>query len=214
MENCTVNLYGRVEFGHIFVIAGASPLSGNSFKINFTDGGTEIPLTIFVNLRLKEIVLNSFLNAQWLETSKTSIPFLSRGSSFKLYILIGDSKFHIAINGQNVCEYHHYTPVENIRSIVASGDLEEITQVDHRRAFPSFWPPSAEDFPGVAFSSDVPYEFSPGSLIVMKMRVTGSPSGKFYIRFNERATERQLFHVNPRFADRVVVVNTMIDNIE
>lgn len=214
METCTLNLYGRVEIGHIFVIAGASPLSGSNFKINFTDGGTEIPLTIFVNLRLKEIVTNSFLNSHWGETSKTSLPSISRGSYFKFYILIGDSKFHIALNGQSVCTYNHLTSVENIKSITVSGDLEEITQIDHRRAFPSFWPPSSEDFQSVAFSSDVPCEFVPGSLMVMKMRVTGSPSGKFYIRFNERGTERQLFHVNPRFADRVVVVNTMVDCIE
>lgn len=208
-----MNLYGRVEIGHIFVIAGASPLSGNSFKINFTDGGTEVPLTIFANLRLKEVVTNSFLNSNWQHTLKSSAS-LSRGSYFKFYILIGDSKFHIALDGQNVCEYNFFTSVENIKAITVSGDLQEITQIDHRRVFPTFWPPSAEDFQAVAFSSDVPYEFAPGSLMVMKMRVTGSPKGKFYIRFNERGTEKQLFHINPRFAERVVVVNTMVDCIE
>lgn len=217
MASCTVNLFGRVEFGHIFSIICKPLADCKNFKINFTDGGVEIPFTIFVNARLKEIVMSSFLNSEWRESVKVKIGQIDSfvpGTSFKFYILASEKKFHVAFNEQHLSDFSYHTSVESIRSVQISGDLERITQVDHRRAFPSAWPPIQEDFETVSFSSDVPFEFSPGSLIVLKMRVTGAPNGSFFIRFNERGTKKQLFQFNPRFANRTVVVNTMTDSLK
>ena len=218
MASCTVNLFGRVEVGHIFSINCKPLVDCNNFKINFTDGGDDIPFTIFVNLRLKEIVMNSFLKSEWRESRKESIKVLTdsfpAGASYKFYVYASDLKFYVALNGHHLCHFNYLTDVESIRSIQISGDLEKITQVDHRRAFPLAWPQIQQDFETVAFSSDVPYEFSPGSLIVLKMRVWGAPNGSFFIRFTDRGTEKQLLQFNPRFANRIVVVNTMTDSLK
>lgn len=216
MENslCTVNLYGRVEFGHILSVAGKTTSSCKNFKINFTDGGEEIPLTIFFNLRLREIVLNSFLNSQWRETFKYDIDSMGVGEDFRVYVLVSEEKFHVALNDKHLCYYQHQAPVDAIRTVLVSGDLEKITQVDHRRTYPSPWPPIQENFPTASFSSDVPYEFLPGTVIVLKMKPSGSSDGSFFIRFNDRGTKKQLFHFNPRFAQRVIVVNTMTDSLK
>lgn len=215
MASCTVNLFGRLEIGHVFSII-CKPLDNcNNFKINFTDGGVDIPLTIFVNWRLKEIVMNSFLNSEWSESMKVQIDnsiFLD--VPLKFFILASDKKFHVALNSRHLCDYCYVATVDSIRSIQISGELEKITQVDHRRAFPSAWPPIVNDIDDVAFSSDVPYEFSPGSLIVLKMRVMGSPNGAFFIGFTDRGSERQLLQFNPRFANRIITVNTMNDSMK
>lgn len=213
MENCTVNLFGRVEFGHIFCIGGTSSANCTNFKINFTDGGSEIPFTVFFNLRLREVVMSSFLNSEWRETFKYDLISVNPGDPFRLYIIVTEEKFHVALNDKHLCDYLHQTAPDNIKSIRLTG-LEKVTQVDHRRFYPTPWPPIHENFDTVAFSSDVPYEFLPGAVIVLRMRLTGSSSGSFFIRFNERGTKKQVFHFNPRFAERVVVVNTMNDSSE
>lgn len=210
-----MNLFGRVEIGHVFSIAATPSEVCRNFKINFTDGAADFPLTIFVNLRTHEIVLNSFLNGEWQEPTKADTFLINLGEPFKCYVLICEEKLHIALNDRNLCEYPHQTSIENIKCVQVSGDLEKITAIDHRRSFPTPWPPIQEDISTVAFSSDVPYEFTPGSLIVLKMRLSGIPSGSFFIRFNERATKKQLFHFNPRFEKRpVIVVNCMNDSLE
>lgn len=214
MATCDVNLFGRVQIGHIFAIICKPIANCKNFKINFTDGGSEIPLTIFVNLRLNEIVLNSFINFEWRESYNVKISSFDTGGSFKIYVLTSDTKFHVALNEREKCSYSYCTSVDSIKSIQISGELERVIQVDHRRAFPSAWPPIQNDYDTASFSSHVPYLFSPGSLIVLKMRASGDPKGQFTIRFNERGNERQLLQLNPRFADRVFVVNTMTDALK
>jgi hypothetical protein len=110
--------------------------------------------------------------------------------------------------------YRYQTTLGSVRHVKVSGDLEKITQMDHRRSYPSPWPPIQEDIESTAFSSDVAHQFTPGSVVVIKMMVLGASDGSFFIRFNERATKKQLFHLNPRFADKIVVVNCMNDSLE
>lgn len=214
MASCSVNLYGRVDFGHILVIAGTSSLNCKTFKVNFTNGESEIPFTIFVNLRLPEIVMNSFLDGEWKDSVKSNKFNIKAGEPFKIYIFASDSKFHIAVNGEDFSTYKYQTSLYHIKCVKVSGDLEKVTQIDHRRAYPSAWPIVQEDLATVAFSCDTPHNFAPGSIIVLKMILSGSRDGNFFIRFNDRATKKQLFHFNPRFADRIVVVNCMNDSLE
>lgn len=215
MESCTVNLFGLVDLGHVFSIVVSPSEVCRNFKINFTDGAADIPLTIFVNKRINKIVLNSFLNGEWRESMDVESFITIAGEPFKFYVLVSEEKFHIALNDQNLCNYSHQTSVNSVRCIMISGDLEKIIAIDHRRSYPTPWPPIQEDISSAAFSSDVPYEFTPGSLIVLKMRLSGKPNGSFFIRFNERATKKQLFHFNPRFEKRpYIAVNSMNDSLE
>lgn len=215
MASCAVNLIGRVKLGHILVIAGTTKADCWNFKVNLTNNEAEIPFSIFVNLRMKEIVMASFVNSEWSKSVKSNIPaVIKSGEPFKIYILVTDDKFHVALNENFLFDYEHRSDLNIISKVKVSGDLEKITQVDHRRAFPTPWPPIQEDLSSVAFSSDVPYNFAPGSVIVMRMVVSGASGGSFFIRFNERATKKQLFHFNPRFEERTVVINCMNDSLE
>lgn len=214
MASCSVNLYSRVEFGHILVIGGTTSSNGTTFKVNFTNGDGEIPFTIFVNLRLKEIVLNTFSAGEWKESVRSNKFEIKPGEPFQIYMFAGESKFHIALNGENFSEYKYQTSLHHIKSIKVTGDLEKVTQIDHRRAFPTPWPPVQEDFSSIGFSCDTPQRFVPGSIIIMRMIVTGSINGNFFIRFNDRASKKQLFHFNPRFQERLIIVNCMNDSLE
>ena len=213
MAECLVNLYSRVEFGHILVIAGTSLPACNNFKITLKDEN-DISLVIFVNMRMMEFVMNSFIGEQWGEALKLNAEGkIEPGDPFKFYIFVSDNNYHISLNQRHLCSYKKPQNA-NIKSVGVIGELQKITQIDHRTVYPLSWPPIQEDLATVAFSSDVPYQFVPGSVIVLKMSVSGASGGSFFIRFNDRATKKQLFHLNPRFFERVIVVNSMNDNLE
>lgn len=216
MTSCKVNLIGRVEFGHVLVVAGKIAKDCNNFNVNLTsENEKEVGLTIFANVRTSQIVLNSFLNSSWRESIKfENVSALESDNAFKFYILAADDSLHIALNDKHLCKYPLQTKTVNIKSVNVSGELEKITQIDHRKIFPIPWPPVFDDLTSTAFSSDSPYQFTPGSVIVIKMKVTGSPKGSFFIRFNEKASKRQLFHFNPRFGEEIIVVNCQNDLLQ
>lgn len=215
MASCEVNLLGCFEVGHVLVITAKTTDDCKNFKLNFTNGGLDFPLTIFVNLRLNEIILNSFLDNAWRESMRCEVQDLHlTPGEFRFYILATEEKLHIALNDAHLCQYEHQASVDSIRTIKVSGDLFKVTQVDHRRVYPSAWPMKQERIEPAAFSAEVPMEFFPGVVITMTMRVTGSSSGSFFVVFYDRATERQLLHVNPRFANKAVVINSMNEKLE
>lgn len=83
---------------------------------------------------------------------------------FRFYILIGDSKFHIAINNHPFCTYKFRMPVEEIRTVQLDYDLQVLTQMDHRSIFPSPIPPIQCDDNRNVFSNDVPKLFKQGKI--------------------------------------------------
>lgn len=88
---------------------------------------------------------------------------LFSGEIFKFYILIGDQKFHIAVNNQQFCTYNFRLPPESIRTVQLEYDLQFVTQVDHRSVFPSPHPPVQFDDARNIFSNDVPKPFNYGN---------------------------------------------------
>lgn len=210
MFSCSVNLIGQFSFGQVLVIGGEMKDDCNNFKINLCDKGDDIPLSIFVNFKTNEIVINSYLNSAWIGDSlRISTSQFTLSKIFSFYILASDKQFHISFNDQQLGSFGFQPSIENVRIY---GDLERINQMDHRTVFPIAWPLLQENINQEnVFSHDVPVEFRPGCAIIIKMIVSGSPEGKFHIGFTDRATRRQLFHFNPRFGDNTIVVNSKND---
>lgn len=214
MASCSVNFHSSLEFGQTLFIGGTTSRNSSNFKITLTTvGEDEIALKIFVNLWKKKISLSSFLDSRWDESSDSSLDAMKAGEPFKISIFVGDGKFHVAYNGEHLNVYDFKTSLTRIQDVRVSGDLEKITQVDHRSCYPTAWPPIQQDLETIGFSSDVPHKFKPGSVIVLRMIVTGSTDGSWFIRFNEFGTKKQLFHFNPRFAERLIIVNCMSDSL-
>lgn len=93
------------------------------------------------------------------------------GEIFKFYILIGDSKFHIAINDKAYCKYDFRMPVEEIRTIQLDYDLQLVTQIDHRSTYPNPFPPIQCEDSRCIFSNDVPSKFRPGKTFIIDLKL-------------------------------------------
>lgn len=212
MECCSVELFASVELGHSFVIGGKATPGAKSFEINFC--GEKDEINVIIDIANKRAVVKTKEDDLWGGSEEVKLHCLESGGRFKLSSIVSEFKLKMTLNGTHVIDYPCMTMIPKLRKVKVSGDLEFVNQVDHRRVFPSAWPPLSDDLDHITFSSDVPYQFSPGSVIVLRMGLLGSPKGAFFIRFNEHASKRQLVQFNPRFKDKIVSVNSMNDSLE
>lgn len=88
------------------------------------------------------------------------------GETFKIYILVGDQRFHIAINDEPYCTYTFRMPLETIRTIQITRDIQSVVQIDHRSVYPTSIPAIQVDDNNIEFSNDIPKKFPPGKLFV------------------------------------------------
>lgn len=176
------NFHGPVEVGQTFVVSGKTIDGAMNFVINLASGKVgefDIPFHLSVQFHSEFITRNSLIEQAWgddeIEENLFSSPNpIMCGWDFKVYILVGDERFHVAINDQPFCTYNYRLPIENIRAIHILGDIQRLYQVDHRRAFPLAWPYIQEDVKrGTEMSSDVPCQFFPGHVMVIHAIPTG-----------------------------------------
>lgn len=207
-----VSLISHFTFGQVLMISGETKKGCNNFKVNLSNDD-DIPLAMFVNFKTQQIVMNTFIGGEWIEEStKISIESFPESRFFTFYVLASETQFHIAYNGKHIS---HYTFQPNINCVHISGEIKLVHQVDHRSVFPVPWPPLQENTKWTSsFSHDIPTEWNPGCSIMLRLKVSGSSSGKFHIKFNDRATQRQMFHFNIRLGEKAVVVNSMNDALE
>lgn len=218
------NLFGPVEMGHVFVIVGKTVDAPTSFEVNLCNGksaDSDLPFHMLIQFHREFIIRNSLIGGQWgeneIEENLSGLmvqnPIIP-GWEFKIYIMVGVDSFHIAINNREFCSYKFRTTLEDIHAITILGDIHWLRQVDHRAAFPLPRPAIQYDDDTCAFSADVPRLFSPGHVVVITAIPYGNPNGTFIIKFTEGATYKQGFHLSARFQQKVVVVNSMKDNLE
>lgn len=217
------NLHGPVEVGQIFVVSGKTIDGAMMFNINLSSGrGGEVDIPFHFSARFHEetIVRNSLSEGEWGDEEREENLFSSpnpimSGWDFKVYILCGDEKFHVAINEQPFCTFNYRQPLEMIRALQVLGDIQKIFQVDHRRAFPSPWPRIQEDTKrGQRISGDVPRQFFPGHVIVIQAIPSGNPNGHFMLKMTDESGRRQMFHFSARFNQRICVSNCQTESLE
>jgi hypothetical protein len=200
--------------GHVFIVSGKTSFNAQKFNVSFMcgkAGNSDIALMLFCNFADGKIARASLVNGNWNESEDFSIVSnpVKRGEEFSFHVLIGDDRFHVSINGEAFCTYSFKTPLKEIKAISVSGDVENITQVDHRLAFPKIYPLVNNDTPDVTFSGIIPRKLKPGHVSIISGIVTGNPQGEFLVFFCENDSNRQLIHFNPRFDQQDVVINTM-----
>lgn len=216
-------LYGPVDVGHLFVIGGKSVDGANIFYINFSSGRDEdadIPLHLSVHFHSETILRNSLIDQSWGDEEVDESPMTSSnpiipGWDFKILILTGDEKFHIAINDQPYCTYNYRLSLDNIHVLTIGGDVQKIYQVDHRKVFPISFPMvHTECGRGTELSFDMPRAVFPGHVFLLSGIPTGNYNKGFYLAFYHGATKRQVFHVSMRFGQRAIVVNCQTESLE
>lgn len=223
MTSFTGNLHGPVESGQIFVVSGKTIDGAMNLVINLQSGKVgevDIPFHFSVRFHTENIVRNALVEQSWgeeeIDENLLSSPNpIIAGWDFKVYILTGDERFHVAINDQPFCTFNYRLPLGTIHALHVSGDVQKIFQTDHRRAYPSAWPFIQEDTKrGMEISAEVPRQFFPGHVIVIHAIPTGNPNGNFTVKMHDGSTKRQMFHANVRFNQRVTVFNVMTESME
>lgn len=217
------NLHGPVETGQIFVVSGKTIDGAMNLVINLTSGKfgeADIPFHFSARFHNENIVRNSLIEQAWGEEEveenllSSPNPIIS-GWDFKVYILAGDERFHVAVNEQPFCTYNYRLPLDMIHAIQVLGDIQKIFQVDHRRAYPSPWPYVQEDKKnGTDISASVPRQFFPGHVIIIQAIPSGNPNGHFIVKMTEGSCKRQMFHFSARFNSRISVANSMTESLE
>lgn len=217
------NLYGPVDVGQIFVISGKTVDGASVFELDLAStkyDPADIPLHLTIQFHSETIVRNSLIDYAWgeeeVDENLMSSPNpIVPGWDFRILILTGDEKFHIAINDQPYCTYNYRLPIEAVGAISISGDVQKIFQVDHRRAFPSAWPLLHDEISrGNKLSFDVPRKFFIGHVFVISGIVSGNPNGTFIMKLNLGATQREMLHMSARFNQRALVINSQTDSLE
>ncbi|XP_070499161.1 32 kDa beta-galactoside-binding lectin-like isoform X2 [Chironomus tepperi] len=217
------NLYGPVDVGQIFVIAGKTVDGASILEVDLAAtkyDPTDVPLHISVQFHSETIERNSLIDGAWgegetVENAIASTNPIVPGWDFRLCIFTGDEKFHIAINDQPFCTYNHRLPLELINAISITGDVQKIFQVDHRRAYPSPWPLLQEEITrNSGHSFDTPKKFYVGHVFVISAIPSGNPNGTFVLKLHHGSSVRQMFHLSARFNQRNVIVNSQSDSLE
>lgn len=179
------------------------------------DPNADIGLRFACSFRKDIIVRNARIGGVWGEEEIHDIEGhslqnpIESGEFFVIYILACEEKFHIAINNRPFCTFRYRMPLQSLRSIEISEQIQVIKQVDHRAVFPYPWPAiQSSDF-GKAFSNDSSIMFSPGHLIVITARCFDNKKGQFIIKFLDSDTKREELHFSVRFDQKAVVRNSM-----
>lgn len=225
MTSFVGSLHGSVEVGHIFLIVGKTIDGATELVINLSSGKVgevDIPFRFSVRFHNDNIVRNSKIvqeggwgHEEIEENLDSSLNPIVAGMEFKVYILTGDDKFHVAVNGKPFCTYNYRLPLDKITTVQVLGEVQRVYQVDHRRIYPSAWPFIQEDAKrGQEITFDVPRLFLPGHCIILDAIPTGNPNGTMVIKFMDGSTKRQMFHISLRFSQRIVAVNSMTEALE
>jgi hypothetical protein len=216
MPGCTVHLLSHVEVGHVLAISGSLEKDWKHFKIVFLlyeDDGGEIALMIKVDS--KGITLSSRISHETVTEQIIESDILAKNLSFKFYILTFDDKFSIALDDTLLCYYKYQCELSKIKVVRVLGDVTRVKQFDHRSVFPVVCPLLQDENPNVSFSCDVPTQFCESTVIVIRAMLKGNGEmGSFFIRFNEQGSSKQIFHFNPRFEEKSIIVNSMNDVLE
>ncbi|XP_075145988.1 32 kDa beta-galactoside-binding lectin lec-3-like [Haematobia irritans] len=211
-------LVENLDFGHILEIGAQAEVDGSWFSISLATGrynesdGIDVALHILVNPHHDSIVIKQQIQDEWSEVARDDDYegeiFLK---PFKVNLIMDESKFHISINGKPLMFVPYGIPIKNVNTLKITGNLVSITQVDHRKYFPSPWPPIQLSEDRVHFSHDIPVSFQPGHVMVIMAKLHGDTKGRFIMHFrNAWNSKRQEVHVSMRFDKKKVIRNSKL----
>lgn len=209
--------------GHVFIVSGKTSGYAQKFSVSLACGkvgNSDIALMLIANLADGKVTRTSLVNGNWSDSedgenlTSNAVNPIKRDEEFTIYILVGDDRFHVSINDVPFCVYNFRMPVKQIQAVSVSGDVECVSQMDHRLIFPSIFPLVNNETPDVVYSGFSPKQYQPGRVITISGVASGNPQGEFVIMFFENDSSRQLIHLNPRFDQHDVVINSMLGDDE
>lgn len=82
---------------------------------------------------------------------------------FTVYVLVGDTSYHIALADCPIGAFTIRGSLADIKAVAITKDVHQILAVDHRQSFPFPFPAIQMNDDQCYFSNDVPKPFVPGN---------------------------------------------------
>uniref|UniRef100_A0A8C1HCE8 Galectin n=1 Tax=Cyprinus carpio carpio TaxID=630221 RepID=A0A8C1HCE8_CYPCA len=219
-------IQGGLQEGKSIILSGRVLPGANRFHVNLMCGshsGADIALHFNPRYEIPGYVVhNTFQSRVWgSEECKQESPF-PQGQTFTLQILVEQDKYKISTNGRHFMDYRHRVPYTNVDTISVEGMVElnsiafqnPAPYLPPQPAFPGYIAPQTGFQPQYAVPpgcGTIPYKtvinggLHPGKNIVIHGVINHNANR---IIFNLRYRDGIALHYNPRFDERVVVLNT------
>ncbi|XP_034485146.1 filamin-A-like isoform X2 [Drosophila innubila] len=209
--------------GMSFTFIGQVGLKCDVFSINFVYPNEAEDIALHINPRLSRefIVRNTRLNKVWGPeevTTPTSFT-LSRGSRFKIQVVVNSDCYLILINNQPFAQYKHRLPFEDVRILRVDGDVE-LYQIyrtivnGYPSRFPHFGPSVGDLYELPLVKSCVAIdELFEGYSFIFCGRIA-SNCNEFSINFVYDNEKRDIaLHVVTRLEQKSIVRNTKLNDV-
>ncbi|KAL7729866.1 hypothetical protein ACLKA6_014719 [Drosophila palustris] len=218
----------RAQIDHLcegmsFTFIGQVGLKCDTFSINFVYANAAEDIALHINPRLsrKFIVRNTKIDGFWgpEEVITPSSFTLSRGSRFKIQVLVTSDCYLISINNHPFAQYKHRLPFEDVRILRVDGDVE-LYQIyrtivnGYPSRFPHFGPPIGELYELPLVENCVPIgELFEGYSFIFCGRIA-SDCDEFSINFvYDNENQDIALHVVTRLAKKSIVRNTRLNKV-
>ncbi|CAD7080267.1 unnamed protein product [Hermetia illucens] len=162
---CNSNI-NELSEGVSFTITGKLVVNCERFSVNLVLNNPTRDVALHVNPRLPQnyIVRNCKIKNVWgTEEVTSALPFsLSRGSKFKMQILVTNTDYLISINGKHFASFRHRLPFNRVRIIEVKGDVENVSvDQDVVVKYPEILPTSAAiEIPRISDSKSLTSDYS------------------------------------------------------
>uniref|UniRef100_A0A8B9Q522 Galectin n=1 Tax=Apteryx owenii TaxID=8824 RepID=A0A8B9Q522_APTOW len=208
----------------LVTVTGSVLQTGDRFSMNFQCGTCQSPradIAFHFNPRFEKggyIVCNSLQKDHWgKEERKYEMPF-AKGQPFEIQILFRNEVYMVTVNGKHLLDYKSRIPFSRVDTITVSEnvDLELINfEVVRTKSLCSVFPKKAgKSFETAAPSGKTERSLGQGitastGLTCFDMRILCFSGFRFHV--NLKAGEDIALHVNPRFEEKVIVRNTLLN---
>lgn len=200
-----------VQAGQLITIQGRTAPSAGHFVINLkNEVDIQFHISVrFANFNAVTIARNVQTKGTWgpedrqqnLFPHNTANP-VKRGGDFKFAIFVDSSTFFVSIDEKPFCFFPHRKPLQDIKYIELTHDVERIYRVDQTSSQPSRWPAIDTS----SFKSFAPRPFASGNVVTLTAIPKGNP-GDFVVEFYDGETNRTLLHFRVYLGNCSIVVN-------
>ncbi|XP_077155798.1 galectin-9-like [Ranitomeya variabilis] len=209
---CT-SFHSGISDGTVVIINGSILPTADRLAVNFACGpcGTD-DIAFHFNPRFdqKTVVCNTMQNNNWgIEEVKSELPF-HWALPFELRILVTSLNYKVSVNKLHFLEYRHRISLQRVNTLTIGGPLC-LTSVEIQPK----GPPPCNPCPcptqyAIPFQTNINGGLFQGKVIVIRGAVAAHNPQRFNIDLN--FCGGIAFHFNPRFNEKTIVRNSMLNN--
>ncbi|XP_032597538.1 uncharacterized protein LOC116806003 [Drosophila grimshawi] len=118
---------GQLDVGDSFTFSGLIPKKSKEFEINFlcNNDTNDVAFHMKSLFSHKRIIRNSKIYNVWGHEEQSTTPYRP-GERFAVQVLVTDSCYLIAINGQHYTQYSHRLPYNSVATLEVKGNMQDV----------------------------------------------------------------------------------------